>query len=124
MKYRYSSSMGDKASVGAVIGVIAGGVGATVATFWGGYELGSAINDALHLTNTIGRGALDLVVMGLVAGPAYSIGLYGGMVAGGAIGAVAHPVIEKTKDIGELVSRVYKKITDKKSDEPTDKYLQ
>ena len=106
-----SSSLDDTAASGAIIGTIAGTVGATVATFWGGYEIGSAINDALHLTNIIGRGALDLVVMGTIAGPAYLIGVYGGAAAGGLIGIVAHPVIERTKDLGELVSKGYKKIT-------------
>jgi len=123
MRYIYRSSLGEKAGVGAVVGVVAGGIGATVATFWGGYELGSVINDALHLTNTVGRGALDLVVMSVVAGPAYSAGIYCGMIAGGAIGAASHPVIERVKDLGALISRGYKRIAGKENDKPNDMYL-
>jgi len=69
----------------------------------------------LHFTNTIGRGALDLVVMGLVVGPVNLIGIYGGMVTGGAIGAVAHPIIKGTKDLGEIVLKGYKKLLERKA---------
>ena len=74
-------------ATGVVLGVAAGLVGATVATVWGGYELGSAINDALNVTSMVGRGALDLVTMGVVAGPLYAVGFGGGALVGGAAGA-------------------------------------
>ncbi|MEI7719023.1 MAG: hypothetical protein WCI72_04090 [archaeon] len=68
--------------VSMLYGSAVGCVGATVATVWGGYEIGSTLNDALHITNFIGRGALDLFMMGLVAVPAYSAGFKGGAVCG------------------------------------------
>ena len=116
MRYRYKA---DGADIGAAIGF----VGAAVATIWGGYELGSAINDALHITSPVGRGALDLVVMCVVARPAFGLGFYGGMVTGKAIGAISHPIIEKTKDIGELVLKGYKKIRGKETDKSNDEYV-
>jgi hypothetical protein len=60
-------------------GLIAGATG----TIWGGYELGSAINDLIGVTSTVGRGALDLLVMGSLAVPSFSIGVGGGLAAAG-----------------------------------------
>lgn len=99
MKYKPRSSIGDKVGIGVLLGLGAGVVGATVGTIWGGYEIGSAINNALEIESTVGRGALDLLVMGIIAGPVYAVGIYGGMAAGAAIGAIAHPIIEGTKKI-------------------------
>lgn len=112
-----------EALVGAEIGEAIGFLGAAAVTIWGGYELGSAINDALHITGTVGRGALDLLVMSIIARPAFGWGIYGGRIIGGEIGAISHPIIEKAKDIGELVSRNYKKIRGKETDKPNDEYV-
>jgi hypothetical protein len=87
--------------LGAGIGVLAGLVG----TAWGGYEIGSAINDALNITGTVGRGALDLVVMGVVAGPAVGLGFYGGLALGGLSGVISNPIIEKAHNLKEYLSR-------------------
>lgn len=99
MKYRYRGNIGDKATVGATIGAITGGLAATVGTIWGGYELGTIINDHFDIYNSIARGALDLIVMGFMVAPAFTIGIYGGMTIGGALGATSHPLIEGYKDI-------------------------
>ncbi len=116
MKYKSRLNVGEKASKGAGIGAVVGGLGATAVTILGGYEIGSAVNDYLELTNTVVRGVLDLFIMSIIAGPAYTVGIAGGTATGGAIGAIAHPVIKGTKNLGELVSKGYKKITEKKND--------
>ncbi|MBU1111343.1 MAG: hypothetical protein ABIG93_03835 [archaeon] len=58
----------------------AGFVGASIATFWGGYEIGTAINDAMNIESTVGRGTLDVLVMGVIAVPSYSTGILGGAI--------------------------------------------
>ena len=80
---------------GLAVGVITGFLGATVVTLWGGYEVGSAVNDSLHLTNVFARTAVNLATMGIVAGPAYVVGYYGGMIAGG-LGATVSIGVRKT----------------------------
>ena len=79
--------------VGGTIGV----VGSTIATIWGGYELGSLINDTLNLSNSFGRGTMDLVTMAVISRPIYSTGWAAGIIAGKITGALYHPVIEKIK---------------------------
>jgi hypothetical protein len=108
-RYRQSDDSLDTKTgmaAGAVIGTVTGVVGATLATFWGGYEIGTAINDAIHLQATVGRMAVDLVSMGVIAGPCYSVGIWGGMAAGGAVGGVAGA-------IKSGVRRAYHGIADK-----------
>ncbi len=70
------------------IGVALGLVGASVATFWGGYEVGSVINDYIGITSTVGRGAVDIVTMGIIAAPAYRMGIFGGAAVGGVVGGL------------------------------------
>lgn len=114
-QYDNHLSKDEKISIGAELGAMAGGMAATVGILWGGYELGSMINDALHFTNTFGRGVVDFTMIGvLVAGPAYITAGCVGMAIGGAVGAATHSVIEKSRDLGELVSKEYKKIVEKK----------
>jgi hypothetical protein len=99
---RRRSNIGEGTKIGGGAGVVLGGLAATVATIWGGYEIGSVINDAINLQNDVGRGVLDVVVMGLVAGPAYAAGIYGGLAAGAGVGA-----------IGGAISNGYKKLRGK-----------
>jgi hypothetical protein len=68
---------------GAGIGLLAGGVIGTIATIKGGYEIGSAVNDALEISNIWGRATLDLTVMTLAAPFAIGAGLIGGYISGG-----------------------------------------
>lgn len=97
-------SLEDKAAAGAILGFAAGGIGATVGTIWGGYEIGSAINDAINLSNGFARGLVDVMMMGIVAGPCYSIGLIGGPVVGASVGGIFH-------GIGSAISGGYHKVT-------------
>jgi hypothetical protein len=78
----------EKTVAGALSGAVIGAVAATVGTIWGGYELGTAINDALHITNTAARGSLDFLTMCIIAGPAYSIGTNVGAGLGIAFGGL------------------------------------
>lgn len=75
---------GTGACLGSAVGIAAGLVGAV----WGGYELGTAINDAINVQSTVGRGALDLIVMSVLAAPAMGIGSYVGLIAGGLAGSL------------------------------------
>lgn len=54
---------------GAIGGIVVGGLVGAVASIWGGYELGTMINDYFEFQNTVGRGALDVLVMGVLASP-------------------------------------------------------
>jgi hypothetical protein len=71
-----------KVPSGTDIGILTGVVAATVATFWGGYEVGSAINDKLGVDGLVGRATLDAFVMGALAAPSYAAGICGGFYSG------------------------------------------
>jgi hypothetical protein len=78
---------GNGACLGSLLGMAAGLTGAV----WGGYELGSAINDAIGVQSTVGRGALDFLVMSTLAAPAIGLGSYVGLMVGGIAGALTSP---------------------------------
>lgn len=65
-------------------GLYAGFAVGTIATIWGGYEVGTTLNDAWEISTTIGRTSLDLVVMGFLAKPLIELG----SVLGGGIGVM------------------------------------
>ena len=97
MSYGYKLDTGEKARCGAIGGAIMGVALGTAAGLYGGYEIGSAINNALEITNTFGRGALDLVVMGITTPPAAGIGFWGGMATGTAAGGLAGIVTDNKR---------------------------
>ena len=102
MRYNYNrsgSSIGKKGTIGAVVGGTVGFLGGCVVAGYGGYEIGSAINDYLHINGDIGRGLLDMIVVGLIASPALYAGAIVGAGAGGVVGAVCHPFIEGCRSI-------------------------
>ena len=112
-----AGTLKDTAGLGAQTGCALGVLGGAVAIVVGGYELGSAINDAIGVSNTIGRGALDLITIGAVAKyvGVYVIGagMISGGAAGGLIGTIAHPIIKGSKGLGSLVSKGYKQLRGK-----------
>ena len=61
----------------------------------------------LNVTGFVGRTTLDAVVIGIIAIPTLTVGLIGGVASGAAIGAISHPIIEKSGDIREWVSDNY-----------------
>ncbi len=83
---------------------------------FGGYELGSAINDYLQIQNTFARGTLDFLTFAIISGPAATAGYITGMGTGAIVGAISHPIINGAQDLGEIVSKGYKRITNKESD--------
>lgn len=80
----------QKIKVGAgVTGLVGALAGAGVAV-WGGYEIGTAVNNYIGLTGTGGRAVIDLVVMGVAAGPCIGLGFWTGAIVGGLAGAATH----------------------------------
>lgn len=87
-KINFKLSRGERAGAGFIAGAVVGGLAATAGTIWGGYEIGTAINDALNVSATVGRGVIDLLVMGAVASPVYVAGIWGGGAIGAGLGAL------------------------------------
>ena len=104
MKHKFISDVYDKILAGLTIGIGCGIVVTPIATIWGGYELGSTINDYLKITNNLGRGTLDIIMMGLIAKPAFKTCFCSGAIIGSAIGAISHPIIEGVRDISDCLS--------------------
>jgi hypothetical protein len=119
MRYRLRSSGEEKAAAGVLLGAVGGIATGAAVTIIGGYEIGSAINNWIGLTGSVGRGIVDLVIMGVIAGPAVGFGFYGGMAVGGITGAVINPIVDGTRGI-------YRKIAgkDKESQNSTDSDLE
>ena len=77
---------------GGITGAVLGGVAGAGVAVLGGYEIGTALNNYLELQGTFGRGLVDLVVIGVAAGPTISVGY----VCGGAIGMGVGSLFNKT----------------------------
>ena len=86
MKFPSERRLEERVTMSIAVGGGIGAVAGTVGTIWGGYELGSVVNDYLQITGMMGRAAIALVAMGRVAGPVYSLtvgmGVLGGTVTG------------------------------------------
>lgn len=89
MKIHYSCKAEKAIAMGGLGSLLGGLTGAAVAVY-GGYEIGTAVNNYVGLTNTLGRGIVDLVAMGFAMGPCAGIGFYGGMGLGAIIGAATY----------------------------------
>ncbi len=77
----------QNAKTGAILGGLTGLVLGAGVTVVGGYEIGTALNNYIGLSGNVGRAMVDLVVMGVAAGPCLSIGFYSGAAVGGLTGA-------------------------------------
>lgn len=102
-EYAYDWNLGKKTEMGGLIGFCAGPTIGMVAAGIGGYELGTAINNSLGLTNHLGRATLDTILMYMSLYPGAVIGRYAGALTGAISGAVSHPV---TKGIIYLNDKV------------------
>lgn len=91
----------DSGAWGGLVGAIVG-VGGTI---WGGYELGSLINDRLGVSNTFARGTLDAGIMGIIylVIPIHRCASYSGMVIGSRLGTATHYVIEGARNLSDLI---------------------
>jgi len=67
---------------GAKTGFVLGGLAGFAGGIWGGYELGTCINNALEFSNTIGRATLDAIVMVFTTPTAMGLGAFGGAFLG------------------------------------------
>jgi hypothetical protein len=94
---------------GCSIGMIGGGVAGAVATVWGGYEIGEAINNAIGLDGYVGRQVVDLITIATVATPVIIAGVGVGFGLGVAGGFLYHHTIENTKKAGKsLIKLIHK----------------
>jgi hypothetical protein len=79
---------------GGIVGAFAGSTASVI----GGYELGTAINNYFEISSTLGRGALDISLVGLLAVPSVSVGLIGGSVGGGLL-SILHDKFSETRNL-------------------------
>ncbi|MBI5065389.1 hypothetical protein HZA97_04065 [Candidatus Woesearchaeota archaeon] len=86
----YYSCKAEKAIAMGGLGSLVGALLGAGATVYAGYEIGTAVNNYVGLTNTLGRGVIDLIAMGVAAGPCMGIGFYGGMGLGAIVGAATY----------------------------------
>jgi hypothetical protein len=87
--------------IGAIVGIILCIGGAAI----GGYYIGIAVSDYLHLYNVIGRMALTLVITVLIGRIAYPLGLYAGSLTGRAIGLAVFGSLRALSLLSERLSR-------------------
>lgn len=83
---------------GPTVGAIAGAVG--------GYEIGTAINNHIGLTNHLGRAVVDIFPMYMALFPGAIFGKYAGTIAGAAAGTVSHPINRGLKLISDAFDRL------------------
>jgi len=94
----------NAAKKGGLVGLAIGTTVSTVATIWGGYEVGTLINDYIGLQNTFLRGTLDFTVMCMAAKPIFYIGLYGATGIGLAMGAISESATRHTRSLTDKLS--------------------
>jgi len=121
MRSRFS--LGDKATLGVVAGGVFGFATGATASIWGGYEVGTMINDKLEFTNDLGRAAIDIVMMSVLASPVLPITTWGGVSLGAASGAILHPVTNGIRSAGSYVSGLFNRNTSDTTDEKKSLYI-
>ena len=96
MKYGIINNDG-KVNTGKTIGALVGFTAATVATAYGGYEVGEAINNAINLVDLPARYIVDVATAVGISVPSYTIGILGGIMGGQIVGEISDVVKEKLK---------------------------